>query len=78
MDTFPWSFISSLAFFHHDLCNLFVSSEADNEVIVEETDIEVSEDMGQVYVCAEIVDVTEIETGFTGQFEVETTSASKY
>ena len=35
-----------------------------------DTDIDISEDMGQLSICAEIVDVTKIETGFTGQFEV--------
>ena len=47
-----------------------ISSEADNDVIMVEMDIAASEEMGEISVCAEIVDVTEIELGFTGQFEI--------
>lgn len=47
------------------------SAEADNEVNMVQSIIDVSEEAGQLMVCAEIVDVTEIERGFNGQFEVE-------
>ena len=53
----------------NDLCSC-ISAEADNEVVMVDTDVDVFEEMGLLSVCAEIVDVTEIEMGFTGQFEV--------